>query len=233
VTGKGANEPIAQNDNVFGRAKNRRVEILVMPWKSEKPVPELLTELQKGMKPFVVKVDNFAACPFQDTVKNIVEDAFKSIPTIRFDWEGKSASPEAFISFDDTSTFSSALGLTGDIFLNSFRNNKICKTPGDDTTCEKVFPETADVMGRAIANTVAHETGHAFALDHVPATDNYMWSPELHPLKAKTNKTFDEKVVLQRTLQSVPETFNASQLVHIVNRIKENRKNKPGVVEFE
>jgi outer membrane protein OmpA-like peptidoglycan-associated protein len=233
VTGKGANEPIAQNDSVFGRAKNRRVEILVTPWKPEKPVPELLTELQKGMKPFVVKVDNFAACPFQDTVKSIVEDAFKSISTIRFDWEGKSASPEAFISFDDTSTFSTALGLSGDIFMNSFRNNKVCKTPGDDTTCEKVFPETADVMGRAIANTVAHETGHAFALDHVPATDNYMWSPELHPLNAKTNKTFDEKVVLQRTLQSVPETFNASQLVHMVNRIKEKRKKKPGVIEFE
>jgi outer membrane protein OmpA-like peptidoglycan-associated protein len=233
VTGKGANEPLAQNNSVFGRAKNRRVEILVTPWKPEKPLPQLLTELQKGMKPFVVKVDNFAACPFQDTVKSIVEDAFKTIPTIQFDWEGKSASPEAFISFDDTSTFSTALGLSGDIFMNSFRNNKICKTPGDDTTCEKVFPETADVMGRAIANTVAHETGHAFALDHVPATENYMWSPELHPLNAKTNKTFDEKVVLQRTLQSVPETFNASQLVHMVNRIKEKRKKKPGVVEFE
>ncbi len=233
VTGKGANEPIAQNDSVFGRAENRRVEILVTPWKPEKPVPELLTGLQKGMKPFVVKVDNFAACPFQDTVKSIVEEAFKSIPTIRFDWEGKAASPEAFISFDDTSTFSAALGLTGDIFINSFRNNKICKTPGDDKTCEKVFPETAHVMGRAIANTVAHETGHALALDHVPATDNFMWSPELHHLNAKANKTFDEKVLLQRTLQSVHETFNASQLVHMVNRIKERRKTKPGVVEFE
>ena len=233
VMGKGANEPIARNDSVFGRAENRRVEILVTPWKPEKPVPELLTGLQKGMKPFVVKVDNFAECPFQDTVKSIVEEAFKLIPIIRFDWEGKSASPEAFITFDDTTTFSTALGLTGDIFLNSFRNNKICKTPGDDKTCEKVFPETADVMGRAIANTVAHEAGHALALDHVPATDNYMWTPELHSLFTKANRTFDEKVLLQRTLQSVPATFSDSQLVHMVNRIKEKRKTKPGVIEFE
>ncbi|MGB9940940.1 eCIS core domain-containing protein [Methanosarcina sp.] len=233
VTGKGANEPIAQNDSVFGRAENRRVEILVKPWKPEKPVPELLTELQKGMKPFVVKVDNFTACPFQDTVKSIAEEAFKSIPTVRFDWEGKSTTPEAFISFDDTTTFSKALGLTGDIFLNSFRKNKICKIPGDDKTCEKVFPETANFMGHAIANTVVHETGHALALDHVPATDNFMWTPELHPLHAKANKTFDEKVLLQRTLQLVSGTFNASQFVHMVNRIKEKRKTKPGVVEFE
>jgi hypothetical protein len=185
------------------------------------------------MKPFVVKVDNFAACPFKDTVKNIVEDAFKSIPMIQFDWEGKSTDAEAFITFDDTSKFKQALGLSGDIFLNSFKENEICKVPGDATTCEKVFPETADIMGRAIANTVAHETGHAFALDHVPGSDNYMWTPDLHPLHAKVNKTFQEKVLLQRDLQSVPESFNASQLVHIVNRIKEKRKAKPGVIEFE
>lgn len=231
--GRGERTPLASNDTVFGRARNRRVEILVTPWKPQKPVPEMLAGLQKGMKPFVVKMDNFAACPFRDTVKIIVEDAFKPVRMIQFDWDGKSASAEAFISIDDTTTFTTALGLTGDIFLNSFRNNEICKTPGDPTTCEKVFPPTADVMGRAIANTIAHETGHAFALDHVPGTDNLMWSPELHSLFLKTNKTFDEKVLLQRTLQSVPETFNDSQLVHIVNRIKEQRKRKPGVVDFE
>jgi outer membrane protein OmpA-like peptidoglycan-associated protein len=231
--GKGVDEPIADNGSVFGRARNRGVEILLTPWKPVKPVPELLTELQKGMKPFVVKVDNFTACPFKDTVKSIVVDAFKSIPTIQFDWEGKSAGAEAFITFDDTSTFKKALGLSGDIFLNSFKENEVCKVPGDVTTCEKVFPATADIMGRAIANTVAHETGHAFALDHVPGTDNYMWSPELHPLNAKVNKTFQEKMLLQRDFQSIPETFNASQLVHIVNRIKEKRKAKPGVIEFE
>ena len=233
VTGKGASEPIAQNDSVFGRAENRRVEILVTPWKPEKPVAELLAGLQKGMKPFVVTVNNFASCPFPDTVKSIVEEAFESIPIIRFDWEGKAASPDAFISFDDTSTFSRALALSGDIFMNSFRNNKICRISGDDKSCEKAFPETADVMGRAIANTVAHETGHALALDHVPATDNFMWTPELHPVNAKANKTFEEKVLLQRTLQSVHETFNPSQLVHMVERIKEKRQRKPGVVEFE
>jgi outer membrane protein OmpA-like peptidoglycan-associated protein len=234
VRGRGERDPIAPSDLVAGRAKNRRVEILVTSFKPSKPVPQILKELQKGMKPFVVKVDNFAACPFKDTVKSVVEDAFKPVQLIQFDWEGKSTAPEAFISFDDTTAFTTALGLTGDIFLHSFRNNEICRTPGDATTCEKVFPETADVMGRAIANTVAHETGHAFALDHVPATDNYMWTPELHPLHGKPNKTFAQHVLLKRTLQSVPETFNDSQLVHIVNRIKEQRKQrKPGVIEFE
>lgn len=233
VTGKGARDPLAGNDTVVGRAKNRRVEIKVTPFKPTKPVPELLTHLQKGIKRFVFRVENFAACPFQNTVKTIVGDGFSPIPTIQFDWDGTSTSPEAFITIDDTTVFPSALGLSGDIFLTSFRNNEICKIPGDTSTCEKVFPATADVMGRAIGNAIAHEAGHALALDHVPATDNFMWSAELHPLNGKTNKTFDEKVLLKRTLQSVPETFSGSQLVHMVHRIKKKRKTKPGVVEFE
>jgi hypothetical protein len=185
------------------------------------------------MKPFTVSVDNFGACPFPDTVKSIVEEAFKPIPAIRFDWDGTSTGAEAFISFDDTTPFPKALGLSGDIFLNSFKNNEMCRDPKDRTTCEKVFTNTADVMGRAIANTVAHETGHALALDHVPATDNYMWTPELHPLNGKPNRPWAETVLLLRTLQSAKATFNDSQLVHMVNRIKEKRKTKAGVVEFE
>ena len=234
TTGKGVDEPIADNGSVFGRARNRAVEILVTPWKPAKPVPELLTDLQKGMKPVVVHVENFSACPFPDTVKSIVEEAFKPISAIRFDWDGKSTGADAFISFDEKTKWKRALGLSGDIFLNSFKNNKICKTPGDDTTCEPVFSSTADVMGRAIANTVAHETGHAFALDHVPATDNYMWSPELHSLWTKPDRAFQEQVLLQRLLQSKPGTFSDSQLVHILNRIKQKRKEaKRGVVEFD
>jgi outer membrane protein OmpA-like peptidoglycan-associated protein len=230
---RGEREPISANNAVAGRARNRRVEIRLTAWKSPKPVDEHIKDLQKGMKPFIVKVENFSACPFKDMVRKTVEDSFKRVSTIQFDWDGKSASGEAFISFDDTTPFTSALGLTGEIFLNSFRNNEICKDPHDKSTCEKVFPDTADVMGRAIANTVAHETGHAMALDHVPATDNLMWSPELHPLSQKQNKTFADKVLLQRTLQSVPEAFNDSQLVHMINRIKEKRKPTPGLVEFE
>jgi len=161
-----------------------------------------------------------------------VEDAFKALPAVKFDWAGTGPDSDTLISFDDTTTFSTALGLSGDIFLNSFKNNEICRTPGDKTTCEKVFTDTPDVKGRAIANTVAHEIGHSFGLDHVPATDNYMWSPELHPLNSKTNKTFQEKVFLVRQLQSVPENFNDSQLVYMANRIKSPPKKKPGVVTF-
>lgn len=230
---RGERDPMSSNDAVAGRARNRRVELRLTAWKSPKPVDEHLKDLQKGMKPFVVKVDNFSACPFKDMVKRTVEDSFKRVPTIQFDWDGKSTSPEAFISFDDTTTFTSALGLSGDIYLNSFRNNEICRVPTDKSTCEKVFPETADVMGQALANTVAHETGHALALDHVPATDNLMWTPELHPLHQKKNKTFAEHVLLKRTLQSVPETFNDSQLVHMIHRINEKRKPTPGVITFE
>jgi hypothetical protein len=98
---------------------------------------------------------------------------------------------------------------------------------------ERVFPATSAIMDRAIANTVAYETGHPLALGHVPGTDNYMWTPDLHPLHAKVNKTFQEKLLPQRDLRSVPETSIASRLVHIVNRIKEKRKAKPGVIEFE
>ncbi len=155
---------------------------------------------------------------------------------IQFDWEGKSTSAEAFIEFDDTTTWSKALGLSGDIFLKSFRDNQICKVQGDSSTCEKVFPNTADMMGRAIANTVVHEAGHALGLDHVPATDNYMWTPELHPLYLKPNRTYEERALLQRTLQTVSAKFNHSQLVFMLNRIKEQRearKEKPGVIEFE
>jgi outer membrane protein OmpA-like peptidoglycan-associated protein len=233
VSGRGAKVPLSSNDTVLGRADNRRVEILVKPFKPTTPLPTLLGDLAKGMKPFVVRVENFSACPFPDTVKKVVEDGFKPVPLIQFDWDGKSTSPDAFITFDDTATFTEALALSGDIFLNSFRNNEICKTPGVSSTCEKAFPERADVMGHAIGNTVAHETGHSMALDHVPSTDNFMWSPELHPLSKKVNKTFDDKVLLQRTLQAVPETFNASQLIHMLIRIKEKRKAKKGTITFE
>lgn len=233
VTSKGSKDPIATNDTVIDRARNRRVEILVTPWKPTAPVAEILKGLQKDVKPYVFTVDNFAACPFQDTVKKLVEEGFKPISVIKFDWEGKTADAEAFISIDDTDVWKRVLGLSGTIYLKSFQNNEICKVKGDPKTCEKVFTPTADVMGRAIANTIAHEAGHALALDHVPATDNFMWSPELHPLNGKKDKTFDEKVLLLRTLQSVPESFSGSQLVHMINRIKQQRKAKPGVIEFE
>ncbi|MCI0337073.1 MAG: DUF4157 domain-containing protein [Acidobacteria bacterium] len=236
VAGKGFEAPIADNKKVYGRARNRRVEILATPFKPNKPVPELLTELQSGMAPYVFKVNNFSAAPFQDTIKRIVEEAYKPVSLIKFDWEGKSADAEGWIDFDDSTEFQKALGLSGDIYLKSFMNNEICRDEGDPSTCEKVFPKTAEIMGRAIANTVAHEAGHRLALDHVPGTDNYMWSPELHPLFSKKGKTFDDKVLLQRTLQAVTAKFNDSQLVHMVNRIKEQRKErkeKPGVIEFE
>jgi hypothetical protein len=67
--------------------------------------------------------------------------------------------------FDDTTLNPENLGVRGDNLLTSFRNNEICITlERDPITCKKVFPETADVMGRAIANTLAHETAHFFWL---------------------------------------------------------------------
>jgi outer membrane protein OmpA-like peptidoglycan-associated protein len=232
VTGKGSREPIASNDTVLGRARNRRVEIVVKPWKPTKPLADVLKDLQKGIKPFVFNVNNFAACPFKDTVKRLVDEVYKPIPVIQFDWEGKTAGAEGTVNIDDTTPLPGSLGLNPDIFINSFKNNEICKVKGDPATCEKVFTPTADVMGRAIANTIAHEAGHEFSLSHVPATNNVMWSPEQHPLGAKKNKTFDEQIMLQRTLQSLPEAFNGSQLAHIVTRIPEKRKKKPGVIDF-
>lgn len=236
VKGVGSREPVAANDTVAGRARNRGVRIVVSPWRPAKPVEELLQDEQKGMAPLIIKVDGFGACPFPETVKKIVEEAFRSIGVVRFDWEGKSASAEEFIDFDATTLWLKALGLSGTIYLRTVKESQICKVKGDPTTCESTFPQTADMAGRAIANAVVHEVGHAFGLDHVVPIDNYMWTPELHPLNAKKNKTYAERILLQRTLQTTPSSFNSSQLAHIVNRIKQKRaarKKKPNVVEFE
>ncbi len=92
------------------------------------------------------------------------------------------------------------------------------------------------MMGIAIANTVAHEAGHWLSLDHVLQRDNYMWTPDLESLSSKKNKTFEEKILLQRTLQVTPSKFNDSQIVWMIHRIQEKHKaskEHPGVIEFE
>lgn len=235
VTGRGSSEPIADNATVLGRARNRRVEVLVTPWKPTKPLPELLKDIQSGQRPYVFAVENFSACPFPDTVKQIAEKAFQPIGLVQFDWDGKAATHDGWISFDDTSKFSMALGLTGNIYLRSFKENQICKVKSDPKTCERSFPATADIMGKAIGNTVAHEAGHLLGLDHVPQRDNFMWSAELEALHGKKDQTYDEKILMQRTWHLLGDKFNESQLVRMATRIKEvreARKKHPGVIEF-
>jgi outer membrane protein OmpA-like peptidoglycan-associated protein len=236
VTGQGSTAPIGDNDTVAGRARNRRVEVQVIPWKRAKPVAELLKDAQAGQAPFIYKVSNFSACPFPDTVKKIVEDAFRPIGIIQFDWDDKAPKGDAFISFDTTSVWPEILGLTGNIYMRSFLENQICKDDKDPKTCEKTFPETADVMGKAIGDTVAHEAGHLLNLDHVPARDNFMWSADLEALHGKKNQTFDEKVLMRRTFHLLQVHFNDSQLMRMATRIVEKRqeaKAHPHTITFE
>ena len=128
-----------------------------------------------------------------------------------------------------------ALGLTGTIYLRSFLENQICKDEKDPKTCENAFPQTADVMGKAIGNTVAHEAAHLLSLDHVAQRDNFMWSAELESLHGK-KQTFDEKVLMRRTYHLLQVKFNDSQLVRMANRIAEKRKEAkahPHEITFE
>ncbi len=236
VMGKGSEKPMGDSKTLDGRARNRRVEVLVTPWKPAKPISTLTAESARGMLPCKVRLNNFASAPFPDAIKQSVEDAFKPMHIVRFDWKGTVSDADVVLSFDDTTKWLSKLGMAGAVFLRTFREREICRIKGDPSTCEKVLPNTPEMMGRALANTVCHEIGHQFGLDHVTALDNYMWSPEVHPLYVKEDKTYAECILLGRTLQCARARFNDSQIMRMMQRIKEKRKRRrthPGVVEFE
>lgn len=192
-----------------------------------------LAGLQRGVRPFVFKLNDFAAVPFQSTVQSIIEEAFRPITFFRLDFSGRSTNKEDSLDFDSTTIINEYEGITGVVFLNTLRNERFNKEKDKPDSGELTYFDTAESLGRAIANAAVHEMGHLFNLDHTSDRTNFMWTPPADPLYSKPNKTYEEKKLLARTINTSVLRFTEGQLIAIVRRIVEKRaQQRPGVIEF-
>jgi outer membrane protein OmpA-like peptidoglycan-associated protein len=225
--GKGYSVPYQSNATAEGRAKNRRVEIEIVPSPAVKDISQHLTGLRRGKRiaPFTINVSNLSkAGASQQFIKTNTEAVFAPLGVVKFDWTGASANADGRVTFTTAPTCS-IYGLTTDIASSIFYNCIVNSKP----------PFGKSRIGRAFLNVVCHEIGHIFKLDEAATPGNYMFTGDKADLRAKIDakeRNHQDASAERRKLmiiQSSPCSFTQSQYRRMLIGIQQRRDSGKGV----
>ena len=174
------------------------------------------------MPTVILNVINFAVSPFPDVVRQGMEDGFRTLirsGVLRIDFTGSSTTSLYELQFVGTYAWTAVnrdrcwyrpgiLGVTGNVNVEALRRRNYCQDVRDSRTCEAVFRETPQELGRAIVNTAVHEAAHLMGLDsggadgsaHTGDAGNFMFINSLHagykPLLQDQQRT--KRLTIQR-----------------------------------
>ncbi|MBW2662318.1 MAG: hypothetical protein JRD93_10085 [Deltaproteobacteria bacterium] len=192
-------------------------------------------EVVRVVTNYIIRVEGFNDVPqhLQQTVRDTMENAFRPVRGVVFDYTGTRTPYDVSITFSDEIPIWGAYGeqsrmrmndelgaATVTVYVGLMEAMRL-ELPQDE--CELAFENIPESLGSMIAGSAVHELGHALGLEdgaeddagHVSDMDNYMWDSSLHPNRVRTrinNGIFEYTVVRGDTLSGIVHRWRRGRL---------------------